>query len=211
MRGGGSAIPPPLWLLSDPARLPDPSALLAGLPRGAAVLLRAAPPGVAARVARLCRQRGLLLLVSGEGRLALRLRAGLHVPDRAATRGLLPFLLNRRGALLSAAVHGRAGVMRARRLAVDAVLVSPVFATASHPGAPALGPLRWAALARAAGRPAVALGGMSAPAMRRLPRGLAAGWAGIGVWVDCVLRDTVSQGSRVPASKPVARAQLTNA
>ena len=197
--------------MSDPGRLADPAPLLRGLPRGAAVLLRGAPPEVAARVARLCRRRGLVPLVSGEGRLALRIGAGLHVPDRAPTRGLLPFLLNRRGALLSAAVHGRAGLARARRLGADAVLVSPVFPTASHPGAPALGPLRWAALARAAGRPAVALGGMSARAMRRLPRGLAAGWAGIGVWKDCVLRDTVSQGSRVPASKPVARPQSTNA
>lgn len=150
------------------------------------MLLRGAAPEVALRVARICRMRGLWLLVSGEGRLALRIGAGLHVPDRAPTRGLLPFLRNRRGAWLSAAVHGRVGVARARRLRVDAVLASPVFPTQSHPGAPALGPLRWAALAKAAGgaagRPAVALGGMSARRFRRLPRALAAGWAGIGVW-----------------------------
>ena len=172
--------------MSDPARLPDPAPVLGRLPRGAAVLLRGATDEVALRVAVICRGRGLVLLVSGEGRLALRIGAGLHVPDRAPTRGLLPFLRNRGGALLSAAVHGRVGVARARRLGADAVLVSPVFATASHPGAPALGPLRWAALARAAKgramRPAVALGGMSAAALRRLPRGVAAGWAGIGAW-----------------------------
>ena len=171
-----------MWLLSDPSRLPDPTPLLGRLPRGAAVLLRGAAPEVAERVGRLCRVRGLVLLVSGDGRLALRLGAGLHVPDRAATRGLLPFLLNRRRFWLSAALHGRVGLARARRLGADVVLVSPVFPTASHPGAPALGPLRWAALARAAGRPAVARGGMSRHRMRRLPRGLAAGWAGIAIW-----------------------------
>ncbi len=128
--------------------------------------------------------RGLVLLVSGDGRLALRIGAGLHVPDRAPTRGLLPFLANRRAAWLSAAVHGRAGVARARRLGADVALVSPAFPTESHPGAPALGPMRWAALARGTGRPAVALGGMSARALRRLPRGVAAGWAGIGAWGD---------------------------
>lgn len=172
--------------------MPDPTPLLARLPRGAAVLLRGATPEVALRVARICRMRGLWLLVSGEGRLALRIGAGLHVPDRAPTHGLLPFLRNRRGTWLSAAVHGRVGVARARRLRVDAVLASPVFPTESHPRAPALGPLRWAALARAAagaaagaaGRPAVALGGMTARRFRRLPRGLAAGWAGIGAWGD---------------------------
>ncbi|MEI6159561.1 MAG: thiamine phosphate synthase [Roseococcus sp.] len=184
-RRGRSAIPhpcPPIWLLSDPIRLPDPSPLLHGLPPGSAVLLRGATAEVAARVAWACRVRGLVLLISGQGRLALRLGAGLHLPDRAPTRDLLPFLLNRRGKLVSAAVHGRVGLARARRMKADVVLVSPAFATASHPGAPGLGPLRWAALARAAGRPAVALGGMSARAMRRLPRGLAAGWAGIGIW-----------------------------
>jgi len=174
--------------LSDPIRLPDPSALLPGLPRGSAVLLRGATMEVARRVARICRARGLVLLVSGEGRLALRLGAGLHLPDRAAARNVLPFLLNRRlwnrgGRLLSAAVHGRAGLARARRVAASVVLVSPAFPTLSHPGLRALGPLRWAALARAAGQPAVALGGMSASAMRRLPGHWAAGWAAIGAFV----------------------------
>lgn len=173
---------PGLWLLSDPVRLPDPSSQLARLPRGAAVLLRGAAPEVARRVARLCRARGLVLLVGGDGRAALRLGGGLHVPDRAGCRHLLPFLLNRRGKLLSVAVHGRAGAARARRLRADSALVSPAFPTASHPGAPALGPFRWGALARVAARPAIALGGMSALNARRLPRDSLAGWAAIGAW-----------------------------
>jgi len=156
--------------------------LLPGLPRGAAVLLRGPTLEVARRVARICRERRLVLLVSGQGRLALRLGAGLHLPDRATSRDVLPFLLNRRGRLLSAAVHGRAGVTRARRIGAAVVLVSPAFSTLSHPGAPALGGLRWAALARGCGRPAVALGGMSARAIRRLPGRWAVGWAAIGAF-----------------------------
>jgi thiamine-phosphate pyrophosphorylase len=57
------------------------------------------------------------------------------------------------------------------------VILSPVFPTRSHPGAPALGPLRWAALARRAAGPVVALGGVDGARARRLPRrtaGLAA-------------------------------------
>lgn len=199
------ALLPGLWLLSDPARLPDPTPLLAGLPRGAAVLLRGAAPEVARRVVRICRARGLVPMIGGDGRAALRLGAGLHVPDRAACRNLLPFLLNRRGRLLSVAVHGRAGVARARRLDADLVLVSPAFPTASHPGAPALGPIRWGALARATGRPAVALGGMNARHMRRLPPREAAGWAAIGAWGGCVVSATLSQGSRASAMMAVAR------
>ncbi|MBS7810619.1 thiamine phosphate synthase [Roseococcus sp. XZZS9] len=181
-RGARGARVPGLWLLSDPVRLPDPSSRLSGLPRGSAVLLRGAAPEVARRVARLCREKGLVLLVGGDGRAALRLGAGLHVPDRAECRHLLPFLLNRKGKILSGAVHGRVGVARVRRLRAEAALVSPAFPTASHPGAPALGPFRWGALARAAARPAVALGGMTALSARRLPRTRLAGWAAIGAW-----------------------------
>ncbi|MGG5821281.1 hypothetical protein ACLF3M_20820, partial [Falsiroseomonas sp. HW251] len=108
-RGRGRPLPR-LWLLSDPVRLADPRAAASRLPRGAAVLARGAAPAVLADLARLCRRRGLVLLVAGDGRAALRLGAGLHVPDRAATRGLPAFLRARRpGALLSAAAHGRAG------------------------------------------------------------------------------------------------------
>jgi thiamine-phosphate pyrophosphorylase len=181
----GAAGVPRLLLLSDPARLPDPRAAAARLPRGAAVVARGVAAGVLPGLARLCRARGLRLLVSGDGRAALAVGAGLHVPDRAPTRGLLPVLLRRRaarGVALSCAAHGRAGVARARRLRADWLLLSPAFPTASHPGAPALGPLRWAALAQAAGRPCVALGGVSAVTARRLPVRWAAGLAAIGAW-----------------------------
>jgi thiamine-phosphate pyrophosphorylase len=177
---------PRLLLLSDPRRLPDPRLAAARLPRGAAVLARGVPPGMLPALARLCRGRGLLLLVSGDGRAALSAGAGLHVPDRAPTRGVLPVLLRRRGTgrgvALSCAAHGRAGLARARRLGADWVLLSPAFPTESHPGAPALGPLRWAGLARAGRRPTVALGGITAATARRLPPRAAAGLAGIGAW-----------------------------
>lgn len=171
---------PRLVLVSDPMRLPDPRALAARLPPGAAVLARAVAPGVLAGLAGILRARQAGLIIGGDGRLALRLGAGLHLPDRDGVAGLLPFLRARRGRglLLTAAVHGRRGLARARRLRADAVLVSPVFPTRSHPGARALGPLRWAALARRAGRPAIALGGIGPGNAGRLPR-WAAGLAAI--------------------------------
>uniref|UniRef100_UPI001081BD9B thiamine phosphate synthase n=1 Tax=Crenalkalicoccus roseus TaxID=1485588 RepID=UPI001081BD9B len=164
----------------------DPRAAAARLPPGAAVVARGLAPGVLAGLAALARRRRLRLLVAGDGRLALRHGAGLHLPDRPGVPGLLPFLLaRRRGLPLSAAAHGRAGLARGRRLAADAVILSPVFPTASHPGAPALGPWRWAALARRAGRPVVALGGIGPGNALRLPRhaaGLAAITALTPLW-----------------------------
>lgn len=125
-----------------------------------------------------------MLLVGGDGRAALAARAGLHLPDRVLARGLLPFLMARRAgapwALLSMAVHGRVALARARRLRPDLGFVSPAFPTESHPGAPALGPLRWAALARRLPAPAVALGGVGARTAGRLPWARLAGLAAIG-------------------------------
>ncbi len=180
---GGRALPR-LFLFSDPARLPDPRGAASRLPRGAAVVARDLPPASLAALAALARRRRLVLLVAGDGRAALRFRAGLHVPDRRPAAGLLPFLLARRRRPrrpppLLAAAHGRRGIARARRLRADAAVLSPAFPTDSHPGAPALGPLRWAALARRAGRPAVALGGVHGGNAGRLPA-WAAGFAAVG-------------------------------
>lgn len=171
---------PRLWLVSDPVRLPDPRAAAGRLPRGAGVLARGVAPGMLAALARLCRRRRLALLVGGAPRLALRHGAGLHLPDRVPPAGLAAFLRARRGRLLSAAVHGRAGLARARRLGVDLAFVSPAFPTPSHPGARALGPHRWARLAAALPCPAVALGGVAGGTAGRLPSRRLAGLAAIG-------------------------------
>ena len=138
------------------------------------------------------RQRGLTLLVAGDGRAALALGAGLHLPDRRASAGLLPFLLARRAGpgrlILAMAAHGgQRGAARARRLGVDCLFLSPLFPTQSHPGAPALGPLRWAALAKGLPAPCMALGGITPARLGAVPRG-AAGAAAIGGLVPPVAR-----------------------
>ena len=182
----GRSSLPRLLLFSDPHRLPDPSDAVRRLPPGAGVVARGVAPARLAALAATARQRRLVLLVGGDGRAALRFRAGLHVPDRRPTTGLLPFLIARQSSSdrqrppLFAAAHGWRGIVRARRLRADAVVLSPVFPTASHPGAAALGPLRWALLARRAGRPAVALGGVRGGNARRLPAAWTAGLAAIG-------------------------------
>ena len=173
-----------MYLFSDPQRLPDPGPAAARLPAGAAVVARGLAPAILLRLVALARQRRLRVFVAGDGRLALRHAAGLQLPDRRGSTGLLPFLLARRRSprlrLLIVAAHGRAGLARARRLDATAVILSPVFPTLSHPGAPTLGPLRWAALAaRAGGRPVIALGGVTRANAARLPP-RAAGIAAIG-------------------------------
>src|SRR4051812_18344269 len=86
---------PAVWLMSDATRLPDPAAALSGLPRGAGVILRhygaADRAGLADRLARLCRARGLVLVIAGDWRLAARVGAmGVHLAEHAARRGPTP-------------------------------------------------------------------------------------------------------------------------
>ena len=174
---------PALVLMTDLARLPDPVAAAWQLPRGAAVILRdaghPAQADLGKALAQVARRRGLILLVSSDAELAARLHAeGLHLPEAEVHRA--PGLRRRHPRwLITGAAHSRAALNKAGRLGLDAVLLSPVFATASHPGGDFLGPLRFHALAQGQHLPVLALGGVDAASVRRLPKGTA-GCAAIG-------------------------------
>ncbi|MGF1453899.1 MAG: thiamine phosphate synthase [Alphaproteobacteria bacterium] len=137
---------------------------------------------LAAAFGQACRARGIVFLVAGDWRLALACGAdGLHLPSYLVARRAA-WKTARSDWIVTAAVHTMGDAMRAWRSGVDGVLVSPVFPTRSHPGAPALGPLAAARLAAAFPGPVFALGGMDEGRWRRLaPLGFA-GWAGIGAW-----------------------------
>jgi thiamine-phosphate pyrophosphorylase len=160
---------PRLWLFTDSDRLPDPRAAAAGLPRGRAgvVLRHDADPGRAALgrdLARICRGRRLILVVAGDLRLAAALRAGVHLRG-----GRWPGFPRPAGIVTSSA-HSVADLRRAARAGADLGFLSPAFPTASHPGAPGLGPLRWGAMARRVpGIRLAALGGVDGTSIRRLP------------------------------------------
>ena len=79
------------------------------------------------------------------------------------------------GAVLATA-HDMREIGLANRLGADGVLLSPVFATRSHPGGDVLGPARFRRLAQYSRAPVIALGGMTRDRARALgwPR-----WAAI--------------------------------
>jgi thiamine-phosphate pyrophosphorylase len=182
---------PYLLMLSDPARLADPAAVLARLPRGAGVVLRdyeSTGPvsfrlSCARALAQSCRLRGLRFIVAGDARFAIAAdAAGLHLPEwrvkQGAQRDLA--LARQRGLIVTAACHSLAALRRAEALGADAVLLAPVLPTRSHPGAGVLGPLRFAALVRATRLPVYALGGIDEAGAARISQSGAAGIAGIG-------------------------------
>ncbi|MBM3518544.1 MAG: thiamine phosphate synthase, partial [Alphaproteobacteria bacterium] len=121
----------------------------------------------------------VLLLIAEDGWLAARAgAAGLHLPERA--RGRLRYWRQRRPRwLITVAAHGLPALRAAAEGGADAALLAPVFPTASHPGAPALGPLRFARLAQTSPLPVYALGGVTARTGRRLSGTAAAGIAAI--------------------------------
>lgn len=178
-------------LMTDDDRLPDPRHAVARLPRGSLLIVRSRDPKHLRRqVAALlpvCRRRGLVLLVAGDGRLAHRARAGgVHLPEAAVRRCPRRPWPERPGWLVSAAAHDRCAVHRATRAGVDLVLVSPVFPTDSHLTARPLGPLAFAAMCRQARVPVLALGGISPRTARRLAGSAAAGLAGTGFGLAAV-------------------------
>ncbi len=160
---------PPLWLFTDAERLPDPLPAIRRLPPGlAGIVLRhdrvTERLALARAVARLCRARRLALSVAGDWRLAASLGAGLHLRG-----GIVPRAASASVPRLTGSAHNARQAARCRGAGVCVIFLSPVFATASHPGAAALGPLRWAALARLAGPGAAALGGIGGRRVVRLP------------------------------------------
>jgi thiamine-phosphate pyrophosphorylase len=103
-------------------------------------------------------------------------RAGaqaIYGPRRC--RGALPILYP---------VHNRSEIRAAERAGAALLLLSPVFATRSHPGAGTLGPLRFARLTAATRTPVIALGGMTSTRFRRLRKRGAQGWAAIDYWTE---------------------------
>lgn len=175
----GKALPA-LLFFTDPARTPDPEAVATRLPRGSAIVYRAFGAADAAararRLQKITRRRGLKLLIGADARLAAAVGAdGVHLPERLAQHALR-LKRARPGWIITAAAHGQAAARRAAGFRVDAVVVSPVFPSRSPSAGRPLGVRRLAAIARRAGTPVYALGGVTRETARGL---LGAGVVGI--------------------------------
>lgn len=162
-------------------RTPDILRIARRLPSGFGIVWRhfGAPDRLATGrdLARICRQRGITLLVSADPALALRIGAdGVHWPEARLTGARHPHLIE------TAAAHSAQAIARAARLGIDAVFVSAIFESRSPSAGKPLGPLKLHQLARASDIPVYALGGITPQNAARAMHH-AAGWAA----VDAVL------------------------
>jgi thiamine-phosphate pyrophosphorylase len=160
---------PRLWLMTDERQGDGLWRALERLPRRSGIVFRHYSLAPAERlnlwesVRRLAREGDHVLLA-----------AGTPLPGADGCH-------NRRGrGIRSASAHNLREVRAAERAGADMVVLSPVFATRSHPEAATLGPDRFALIAHQAKVPVIALGGVDAQKALGL-RG-AYGWAAIDAW-----------------------------
>lgn len=162
---------PRLWLMTDERIGAALWEALERLPRGSGIVFRhygladAERRALFARVKRVARKRRLVLVTAGK---PLGRADGVH-----AQRG---------AGLKTWPAHDRREAIAAIRAGADALFVSPVFATRSHPAAKPLGRVRFGLLVRGLGVPVIALGGMTARRGASLRRFEIHGWAAIDAW-----------------------------
>lgn len=159
---------PALWLISDERNDAVLDEALVRLPRGSSFVYRHYHLPDAERVERymalerVARARDHLVILADSALTALEWSADGYY---GAPLALTP----RRSNLLAiATVHDMREIAQANRVGADAAMLSPVFATRSHPGSGTLGPLRFRQLARYARMPVIALGGMDQRGADRL-------------------------------------------
>jgi thiamine-phosphate pyrophosphorylase len=154
---------PLVWLVSDARNDDRLEAILRRLPRGSGLIFRhyhldpEARRGRFDALAILARTRGHLVVLAGSAREARRWGAsGCYCSPEAGSSRRSQGLLIR---LITA--HCLREIGMANRARADAILLSPVFPTRSHPGASPLGAVRFRLLARHSRVPVIALGGMN--------------------------------------------------
>ena len=175
---------PSLVLMTDDDRLSDPLPAARALPRGSMVVARSRDARrlgeLSLALLRIARRRGVAVLIAGDPLLAARLGAdGFHLPETRA--GEAAYWRARFSSMvITTSAHSLRALLRAQLLPVDAIFLSPVFSTRSHPNRRALTPLRANFVARAATRPVYALGGIDAHNAQHLAPDVFAGIATIG-------------------------------
>lgn len=176
----GSALPA-LVLMTDDERLDDPLAAARALPQGSMVIVRARQDSdrtkLAAALRPIMRAAGNTLLIANDSDLAVRMEAdGIHLSEARAHEAPR-WRATHPGWIITAAAHSLAAT---HVPAVDAVFVSPVFETPSHPGASTLGAAALDRIARQSPVPVYALGGITADNAQQLADMKLIGLAAIG-------------------------------
>ncbi len=158
---------PRIWLISDLRNDALLERALERLPRGSGLIFRHYHLPSTERLKRfesllrIARRKGHKVALSGHAAMARRWGAdAVYGPSKRLTKGPSVIRL--------VTVHSLREIAAARRARADAILLSPVFATRSHPGGAALGPICFRLIAAQSPVPVIALGGMNAARARAI-------------------------------------------
>ncbi|NVJ91327.1 MAG: thiamine phosphate synthase [Methylocystaceae bacterium] len=176
---------PALLLMTDTKRLPDPRHYIPLLPTGSALVVRhtntTEKEKLALKIKPLCRKHKVKLLLSNDVKAAIKLGLdGVHFSEKEARRqGKKSKTAAQKNFIFTSACHSLWALKKAERANMDAVLISPIFATRSHPDSKGLGVLRFQCWTTQTHLKCYALGGITPKTAQRLSNSKACGFAGI--------------------------------
>lgn len=190
--GGKHCVIPPIILMTDDVRLPEPEPAIRALPTDSMVVFRHYDHPeraiLGAKLRRLCRARGILFLVANDLSLTLKLDAdGIHLPEYRIHQTPQIYAQIPHNLIRTSACH-QVNTIRAlqqlpKATRPDGVFISPIFPTQSHPGAATLKQsdmLAMARLCKEAEMSPIGLGGVTGKTAAKLRTSALASLAGIG-------------------------------
>jgi len=171
---------PSLIAMTDPMRIPDPLILARDLPRGSAIIYRHfGTPNrfdTGEELARICRKRGLVLLVSADLVLADTIKAdGIHWPEKDFNHAVL-LRARRKSDLFTISAHTPDAVLRANSAGFNGIIYSSIFDSKSPSAGRPHGTFAASAIAQRVSTPLFALGGVNQYTAKRL---IGLGFSGI--------------------------------
>lgn len=178
----GEALPS-LFVLSDERRLTNPLKVSENLTNSCGIILRHYHVPDRDRIAKdllkISLEKGLTFLVAGDTNLATKIGAdGIHLPENMIEGFNRPKNLR----IVTAAVHSKTAITKAINAGVDAVLLSPVLKTDSHPSLKPLGIDKFGHLVNEVAFPVYALGGINHNTASQISSSGAAGIAAVGAF-----------------------------
>lgn len=172
--------------MTDDDRLVDPAPVIPSMPMGSAVIIRSRSENErdqrARAISNLCRYHRVTLLMSCETPPAQLIGDGVHVPEAGRKNWRRTDFYRLQPRLVTTSAHDLTAAKSGAAWGADAVLLSPIFSTKSHPGAKSLGVWRGAAISRHLNIPTIALGGIDHITMPRALNLEFFGCAGIGIF-----------------------------
>jgi thiamine-phosphate pyrophosphorylase len=178
---------PSLFAMTDPERTPDVVAYAKGLPDGAGLILRhfgqTKPRMASMDLAGVASAKKLVYLIGADPDLAAVVGAkGVHWPERQPKEAA-SYKRHQPSRLMTMAAHGAEGIAAAKAAKADAVILGPVFKSASASAGAPLGVACFTELVAGSDLPVYALGGITAKNAEELLGSGACGIAGVGSFI----------------------------